>query len=66
MWIASAIKFFLIVKSRGVSVVNEGDWFTSSSQDLPLESMKMSKPRIWKHIEFSKSSGFELLCKCAM
>jgi hypothetical protein len=46
--------------------VNEGDWFTSSSQDLPLESMKMSKPRIWKHIEFSKSSGFELLCKCAM
>jgi hypothetical protein len=29
-----------------VSVVKEGDWFTSRSQDLPFESMKMSKPKI--------------------
>lgn len=44
--IVSAIRFFLILRSRGVSVVNEGVWLTSSSQGFESLSRKMSKPRI--------------------
>ncbi len=66
MLTASAIRFFLMLKSRGVSVVKLGDWFTSMSQALHFESMKISKPRTWKHMEFSRSSGFEVRYKWEM
>jgi hypothetical protein len=53
----SEIKFFLILKSRGESVVKDGEWLTSRIQGLKLESKIISKPRTSKHIEFSLSSG---------
>jgi hypothetical protein len=42
----SVIRFRLILRSRGVSVVKLGVWFTSRSQGWHRWSMKMSKPRI--------------------
>ena len=55
----SRIRFFLTLKSRGVSVLKLGLWLTSSSQGLQFSSMKISKPRISKHMLLFSVLGWQ-------
>jgi hypothetical protein len=55
--IVSEMRFFLILKSRGLSVEKDGLWLTSRIQGFRLWSNMMSKPSTSKHMEFSMSSG---------
>lgn len=45
-FIVSKIRFFLIYRSKGVSAVNEGVWFTSSNQGFILLSNNISNLKI--------------------
>ncbi len=55
----STTRFFFILKSRGVSVLKEGEWFTSRIQGFNSESNITSKPSNSKHMAFSESSGWQ-------
>ena len=53
----SAIKSFLILKSRGVSVEKLGVWLISISHGFNFSSIRISNPRISKHIELYPSDA---------
>jgi hypothetical protein len=48
---------YLIVLSRGESVVKLGEWFTSKMYGFNLLSKITSRPKTSKHIELVQSSG---------
>ena len=52
----SQIKSNFIFLSKGLSVPNDERWFISINHGFRLLSIIMSRPNIWKHIEFSRSS----------
>lgn len=60
MWNVSQSKSNLIDLSRGESVPKLDKWLHSISQGFSLASIMMSRPKIWKHCEFSKSSVKQL------
>ena len=45
--------------------MNDGELLTSITHGLRDSSRKMSKPKISKHIEFSRSDGWEDLKLCS-